>query len=203
MKLYPVFIFAALLFFVNSVYAKGGCGHGCSHGGGYAAAHYSSDDDAFKDLRKKICTGYIVYGTDTLLGIIVCADNAVCIKTDPGQDSTYTYKIKDSNLTAIMLYENNQSLFMTKLNDNRLYRVFHTGKLSVYDTYFSFNYHSKEFFNQRSRVMYDSHTEKLKSFWTTSMKRKLVSDINKAYGLALKPKEYRKQTLLDYVSTLD
>ena len=209
MKAVPFLFGAVLMLLVNIVYAKGGCGghggggHGCGHVGGAVGAHGSSNTDVFKDLRTKICSGYIVYNTDTLSGIIVCVDNKVCLKDPQGPDSTHTYMLKDTALSAVMLYENNQSLYLTRLGDKKLYRVFHTGKLSIYDTYYSFDYRSKEFFNNHSKIVYGSRIPQLRGAGTLSTKRKLVSEINNVYGLDLKAKSYSKRALLDYVAKLN
>lgn len=197
-----------LHFFVPALFAKGGghgsCGHGCGHGhGGVAGAHRSNDSDAFRDLRKKICVGYLVYKGDTLDGVITCADNTVSLKTDVSQDSTYMFDMSDTGLTTVSISENKQTLIMVRLGNKKLYRVFHYGKLTVYDSWYSFNYGSVKFFNKESKVAYDGRTEKLNTFWTTSVKRKLISYVNKVYGSDIKPSAYNRKELLAYVTKLD
>ncbi len=188
----------------GSCAANAHCAAAAINAAAFAAATSSSGEtDVFKELRRKICTGYIVYGTDTLDGIIVCSDNSICIRQNELQDSTYTFSINDTNLTYVMLEENQQVLFMTRLENKKLYRILHEGKLSVYDTYFSFDHGSKRFFDENSWMKYDGHSMALNTFFTTSVKRKLITNINKVYGSSLTPGHYKKTELLSYIARLD
>lgn len=193
--------------FAFPAFAKGGScsGHGahCSGHGSYVAGHHSSKDaDDFKDLRKNICTGYVVYGADTLAGIIVCADNTICIK-ETEEDTTHRFAISDTCLHSAMLQDNGNTLYLVRLENKKLYRVFHTGKLSIYDTYYSFDRHSKQFFLENSWMKYNDKLERLNGFFTTGVKKKLVAKVNEVYGLSLVPKEYKKAQLLAYIDKLD
>jgi len=183
-------------------------GHGGAHAyhgyrGYIYTDHNASEIDAFAELRTKIYTGFIVMGVDTMRGIMTCSDNTLSIKTDPYQDSTFTYSMADTNLRYAEIQDNGKTMNMVRQN-KKLYRVLHTGsKLSVYDTYFSFDYDSKEFYGADSWVVFPDHGEVLNGFWTMSVKRKLVDDINKAYGSKLDPKDFDKKELLNYMKTLD
>ena len=191
-----------------AAWGKGSCaGHGhCGHGHGVYAGHHGRghDTDALVGLRKRIYSGYVVYGSDTLTGMIICTDNTISLKTSALQDSTVMYSIRDTNLYNAVLTDNGQTVELTRLEDHKLYRVLHAGKLSIYDNYFSMDRYSKKFFGADSRTRrLDNRSEELNSFWTTSVKKKLVNRINEVYGLALNPKDYHKKQLLNLIGTLD
>jgi hypothetical protein len=206
MKIRQFLLVTILLVHASGVWAKAG-GHGghCGHGGhgAYVAGHSSSDEDKFADMRGKLCTGYLVYKGDTLSGMITCTDNQFFYKKDALQDSTTSFKIRDTALSYACLHENGKVLQMIRLDDKHLYRVYHTGKLSLYDTYFSFDYLSKKFYNLDDRVAYNGENRTLNDFWAISAKRKLVQNINEAYGTSLRPNTYNKKALLAYMQTLD
>ena len=197
---------AALVFALITAlpsFAKGhACGH-AHHAGGYVGHHSSRDKDVFTDMRKNICSGYIVYDRDTLSGIITCVDNSISVKTSDAPDSTLNFKISDKALVFASLQDNGQSMELVRLENNKLYRVLHTGKLSIYDACFSFNHYSMKFYEADSRMKMDDRSVPLNKFFTTSVKRKLIQNINKTYGLALSPKEYRRPQLLHYIESLN
>jgi hypothetical protein len=194
-----VLIFCSLSFATS---AKGGhCAHG--HSGHYVhAAHSSKETDVFADMRQHICAGYIVYHADTVSGIIVCTDNRICIKTAT-DDSTALYKISDTALQYVALEERGNTVNLQRLAGKGLFRVFHTGKLSIYDACFTFDHTSKKFYNELSWVRYNNHSEKLNGFFTTGVKRKLIDRVNQVYGLTLDPKNFKRTELLAYIDKLN
>ena len=182
--------------------AKGGhCAQG--HSGHYVhSGHSSKETDVFADMRQHICTGFLIYNTDTVSGIIVCADNMVCVKTTV-DDSTALYKISDTALKYVTLEERGNTVNLQRLAGKGLFRVFHEGKLSIYDACFTFDHTSKKFYNELSWVRYNNRSEKLNGFFTTGVKRKLVDRVNQAYGLALDPKNFKRTELLAYIDKLN
>ena len=200
-----IFVFITLCLQFQICQAKGGhcaAGHSCG-GHAYASTHHSQHDtDAFAELRKSIYTGFVVYGSDTLQGMVICSGNAIGVRVQ-GADSTISYPVTDTHLRFASITGKGRPLELVRLQDNKLYRVLHKGKLNVYDTYFSFDYNSKEFFNAASWVSYPGYGHSLNTFWTTSVKKKLVLRMNEAYGLTLSIKDYKKKELLAYLSTLN
>lgn len=178
------------------------------HGGGLHHTVFvtpiasNDEDDHFQYLRTGIFNGYIVYGNDTLGGILTCTDNIISLKMNM-QDSTYMFNAADSNLKYIYLNDNGQQLSMLRMPDKRLYRVMHSGKLNIYDTYYSFDYLSKDFYNERSIVVFNGRTEKLNETFTINVKKKLIGYINEVYNTNLNDENMTRDQLLGYVQHMN
>ena len=164
--------------------------------------HHSHDNYIFEPLKKGTYSGYVVYGADTLRGNITCEGKKISIM-QPGASHPKVLIASDKQLRGAQLNEKDKTLEVTRLSDNRLYRVLHIGTLNVYDDYLSFDRLSEKFYDADSRITYTGHSEKLSTTFTFSVKRKLVSKINEAYGLSLAPKQYGKKELLAYLATLN
>lgn len=86
--------------------------------------------------------GVMLYGTDTIPGIITITHNTVSLEhiaTYKGR-KYYSSSLSDPQLKGIVLYKGAKTLQLARLapTDKHLYRVVHHGKLNLYDRSYSF-----------------------------------------------------------------
>ena len=144
--------------------------------------------------------GYIVYGTDTLSGIVTVADRSVYLEQMLDADTEYGYNpdYADSMLNEVVVFKGNRELHMARISasDKRLYRVLHTGKLNIYDD--SYCLLSGNNINRAHiKVVSGGKVSEIEN------KDQLTEQLNMAYGLQLKHKGMTWARLLDIIDTLD
>jgi|GEM_PF-2400380 len=193
-------------FTFSAAHACAHSGHTCAHGGGgylLITSHSHNYFNKFDEIRKTNYNGYAVYNNDTLRGTLYIKGETVTITNAAGTGTKY--KLIDTNLHTLYLTDkDNQRLFLTKFDakENTFYRLVYTGKLSLYDYSYTFDYSHRGIKLDDMKVAYNNKIEDMNTFWTTFPKKRLVYYINKVYGQQLNPKEYSKAEVLDYLKKL-
>ncbi len=149
--------------------------------------------------------GYVVYGSDTISGIVTVTDKAIYLEQplDGRHVKGYTFPNTDNNLHAVAVFEGNNALYLDRAGGTgKLSRVIHSGKLSVYD--YKYNFVTPENIQRgKMTVAYGGQAKSAGSFLAADSKQLLVEAINSAYGLQLDGKNYTWNQLLSYLDKLD
>jgi hypothetical protein len=149
--------------------------------------------------------GQIVYGNDTLYGIVTLSNNNVFMERPAGEKQSFglRFRYSDKNLKSVTVYNGDDELFLARVSvtDNKLSRVIRLGKLSVFDDLYSFSGITDE---HALRVLYDGTIHTLGGFVVLDMKQKLVNIVNKVYGTRLNPAGFSTtQQVIDYINRYD
>jgi len=164
------------------------------------------DPDANGAVVNETLSGYVVYGADTLDGILRFEKKTVLLATtDSGQNESHKFKLKKKELIYISATnEDKKQLTLVRLKDEpkKLHRLIHEGRLSIYDTRRDFLYKPDDVDIESLTVVYDGHTEKLKGSPGQVMNQ-LTSLVNSLYGIKLDPSKFTWNELLIYVDKLD
>lgn len=125
--------------------------------------------------------GVMLYGTDTIPGIITITQNNVSLEhiaTYKGR-KYYSSALSDPQLKGIIVYKGAKTLQLVRLSttDKHLYRVLHRGKLNLYDRSYSFL--TANNVGKQMIAEYDGRRIKLKS------ERELNEAINTTYNTTL------------------
>jgi len=167
----------------------------------YTNRHVSGDD-----LANIPMDGYIVVGNDTLDGTITMNNRVVKLDVkDSANDYTKKYKVRDGNIQAVVLYDNDMQVSFTPLNDGKpmLWRLIHSGKLNLYDYDKGFIYTPQNVDHFNLKAVYDGKIVTMSSIFQNDNKIKLVHCVNEAYGLQLNDDDYTWNELLQYIDKLD
>lgn len=151
--------------------------------------------------------GFVVYKQDTIDGVLTVLDKELVLEQpiDSNRFYGYRYALKDTALKTIVLCKGIKEMCLVRqaVDNKRLWRLLHYGKLSVFDNGFDFVASN----NLRKRRMWVSvnggAAKPLKSFLKAGTKDVLVQYINQVYGLSLDPNHYSWTSLLYKLSTLD
>jgi hypothetical protein len=163
---------------------------------------FNEEKDSYVELHS--FDGYVVYGKDTLPGIVTFNKNIVYLENSysPGHRGVCSFLLAGKALHAVTVYYGNHELYLVRLSENekRLSRVLHTGKLNIYDDSYKFptadNIHKSGL-----RIVYGGQMKSLKTSGDT--KKELIDHINAVYGLNLDANSFSWQGLLRYIDKLD
>lgn len=144
--------------------------------------------------------GYIVYGEDTLSGVVTVADRSVYLEQvlDAATEYGYNADYADSMLNEVVVFKGNRELHLARIlpGDKQLYRVLHTGRLNIYDD--SYCLLSGNNINRAHiKVVSGGRVSEIEN------KDQLLEQVNAAYGMHLKHKGMTWAKLLDIIDTLD
>lgn len=181
-------------------------------GGGNAATTTaiivaSSHVHPFDMLKGKKYDGYIVYGEDTVRGLISFPWSSVKVENELF-NKIASHDLDNKKLHAITLVDNQgNTLYITRLvgGRNKLCRVvYEDEKLKLYDRYFVFGnaMKSADLGSMYYQTEHDKKVQDLNNFPVLSPKRKLVQVVNEVYGTTLSPKDYTRKELLQYIGEL-
>ena len=169
---------------------------------------YYYEENANPDTRVKYVSldGYVIYGNDTLSGIITFDDFSVFLEQPDGRKSKYgnTFSYKDPGMHGLVVFNGFKELHLTHFagDGGKLWRIIHTGKLNIYDDRFSLlspgNVDKKNMI-----VVYGGQARPLNSLLGINVKEQLIIYINKAYNLNLKAKDFTWKSLLTFIDKLD
>ncbi len=161
------------------------------------------EKDMFKNLEGVEFTGYLVYDKDTFEGKI--SYDAMDFVMPCKKDSTDYFDIEDPSLKYVFLDAGDSihKIVLERLDNNKMYRLLHNGKLMIFDTYYNFDYHSKEIFKKDMAIIYDGKMEKINDKAIEDCKSRLIFCINKVYGLNIKPGDYDENGLLLFIQKLN
>ena len=125
--------------------------------------------------------GIMLYGTDTISGIITITHNTVSLEhiaTYKGRKD-YSSALSDPHLQGIIIYKGAKTLQLVRLSatDKHLYRVVHHGKLNLYDRSYSFL--TAENVGRQMVAEHDGQRIKLKS------DKELIDAVNTNYTTSL------------------
>lgn len=86
--------------------------------------------------------GFMVYGADTVSGVVTITQNNVSVEKQSGNGRrrSYNASLHDTALKAIVVFKGIKTLSLVRLSpaDKYLHRVVHHGKLAIYDRSYSF-----------------------------------------------------------------
>jgi hypothetical protein len=161
------------------------------------------DKDMFKNLEDVEFSGFLVFDNDTFEGKI--SYDAKDFVMPCQKDSFDYFDVDDTHLKYVFLDAGDSihKITLERLGNNKIYRLLHNGKLQIFDTYYTFDYHSKEIFKKDMAMMYKGKMETIDPMPIEDCKRKLVSFINKIYGLHIKPEDYDENGLLLFIQKLN
>jgi hypothetical protein len=174
----------------------------------YNSSFYFMDDvPTVRTVVKYISLdGYIVYKSDTVPGIITFDEHTIAVEPSKKEHSIYAknYFYKDALLRGIVVFNGSKEMHLTRFDgdDKKLWRVIHTGKLTVYDDQFSLltiNNVNKA----NIKVAYNGQVKTPHSILGNDTKKQLTECVNQAYGLSLNSKDYSWKELLKYIDQLD
>lgn len=147
--------------------------------------------------------GYIVYGKDSLSGIVTFNKDEVYLdNTVNNMRRFHSYLLSTKNLKAVTVFSGSRELALVRLSgkDKKLSRVLHTGKLSIYDDKLLFP--AANNVNGRAlRVEYSGQIITLRG--SREVKNQLVDYINRAYNTKLDAKNFSWEGLMYYIDRLD
>lgn len=146
--------------------------------------------------------GYIVYGIDTMRGVITMDRSSVHLEQpiNDKKELAATTAYSNKQLKAIVLFKGNRILHLTRFSEKEreLWRIVHTGKLNIYDPIFSFPTP-----NNIGRSMLKIAYHGQGTYKEVRNKKQLTDHINAAYGLKLDAKKYTWQELFALIDKLD
>ena len=146
-------------------------------------------------------TGYVVYNSDTIRGIISFTKFDVFIEQPINKEFSYYYQFNTRNLhlKAVTTYNvDNKPLCLVRVSakGHKLYRLVHEGKLNIFDDRFSYIYDPGQIDKNLIVIAYKGHVKELGSFFTANTKRNLIDHVNDVYGLDLDPRNISWKELL-------
>lgn len=197
MKKRSVLISILCLFFSIAAMAKG-TGH-CSahHVVVHPVAHHT---DPWKTLLAQPHIGVATYDNKTMPYAIQYQANKL-ILTDSNDNHL---KVSPGNLKLqrLTIYNANTALSLVRLQPDNpaLYRVVHTGKLSIYDNALSYACNANSIRVGSIQLVYDGRVKPLHAFFNG--RKRLVSYINKVYGTQLDYKNYTWDSLIAYIDRM-
>ena len=177
--------------------------------------------------------GYAVYDNDTIRGAITCESHdtlfygtttykfkypkRIFVAEVVIQTGTQTWRCSEQDPRLKFLFMQDRSgnkislvRFITNFpfvgRQNRLYRQVHFGKVSFYDNQISFTYEKalRPFIENDDIVIQKAGAEPEFLYRPrTNCKKRIIEAINDAYGMHLKPADYKPDELYDLVSRLD
>ncbi len=146
--------------------------------------------------------GYIVYGTDTMRGVITMDRSSVHLEQpiNDKKELAATTAYSNKQLKAIVLFKGNRILHLTRFSkkERELWRILHTGKLNIYDPMFSFLTPGNI---EKSMLKIAYHGQG--TYKEVRNKKQLTDHINAAYGLKLDAKKYTWPELFALIDKLD
>lgn len=144
--------------------------------------------------------GYLVYGQDTLYGIVTITKNEVGIEHQSIADGirNSSYDLTDKNLRAITVFKGMRELNLVRVlhQDKHLSRVVHAGKLSIYDRKFSFLTATN--ISRHLRIVPSGG-----SIVHTNDKQELLALVNSAYGISAGAAEMETDKLFTIINRLN
>lgn len=142
-------------------------------------------DKEYEALVKKYKKlGYIVYSGDTLRGYLLFDEHSLkyqSIKDSSTNDFT-VYKYNDLNLTAAVTNNKVGSwLYWIRVEptSKRMYRLIHSGKLTVYDDKLEFINNPKDISTSYLVIKYNNTVDKLTNILTN--RQEFVDYVNQVY----------------------
>ncbi|GAA4468733.1 hypothetical protein GCM10023093_26920 [Nemorincola caseinilytica] len=142
--------------------------------------------------------GRIVYGTDTLYGIITITHSDVSVEHAHIKNTRSTrYALTDTQLHAITVYKSHKELHMVRLcaTDKHLSRLVHAGRLTLYDRSYDFLTAG----NVRKRITVITPA----GMATINNTEELAAAINERYALRLAAGELSRKELITLLNRLD
>ena len=187
--------------------------------GPYYYAYYLSDDrrtrlvDDRLEIQRTIehptsvlfrtFDGYVVYGHDTLTGMVTMDKKSVFFKPYTyANHSIGNYQLNDPSLLKIGVFYASTSLYFERIpGHDKLMRVIHSGKLSIYDGKFDFL--ATRNINRSTIVVTTSAETAAVSLSGNSPKQELVDKMNSVYGLSISSQDYNWSQLLSFIDKLN
>jgi len=202
---YPYYYYGYAPFYNYPYFGMWSFGMGITYSPSYSTAPPPSNN--YGPQSNEPLDGYVVFEHDTLSGDITIRPNSISLVTaDSVRGYDYVFKIKKPGLTCVTAYnEDDKQLNLVRLQSDpkKLWRVVHTGKLSLYDERHGFIYRPEDVDVKSLTVVYEGHEESLNSSSANETKNWLTDYVNKAYGLNLNAKDYNWNSLLIYIDRLD
>jgi hypothetical protein len=146
--------------------------------------------------------GYVVYGHDTLTGMVTMDRKSVFFKPYTyANHSIGNYQLNDPLLLKIAVFYGSTSLYFERISGyEKLQRVIHTGKLSIYDGKFDFL--AARNINRSAIVVATSTEPAAVRLSGNAPKQALVDKVNAVYGLNIRSQDYNWTQLLAFVDNL-
>lgn len=144
--------------------------------------------------------GYVVYGRDTLYGIVTITKYEVGIEHQSVTDGvrSSSYELTDKQLRAITVFKGLRELNLVRVQpqDKHLSRVVHAGKLHIYDRNFSFLTAANVSRHLRIAPLTGTVIH-------ANNRRELLTLVNKTYGITAGSPEMETETLFTIINRLN
>ena len=152
--------------------------------------------------------GNIIYNKDTIWGNIIFNKSTINIEynIDSPVSKNCQYNIKNENFKTITVRNlDEKQMTLTRFNENkkRLWRLLHTGKVTLYDNGKNFIYYPYEIDKNYLKIVYGNQIKTIHSPFKRHNKKKLINIINKVYCLDIKQDDYSWDELFIYIDKLD
>ncbi len=158
--------------------------------------------------HKRAGKGYIIYKNTTLEGEVVITKDAVKIDkpVDGKQNFTSTIKLDDPGLKKVVI--NNKDarplcIVRVQPNDNRMVRLYHEGKLNIYDSRILCEFKPEMLESTHIITANNGNVKELNTSKADISKQELAGQINTIYGLKLDPATMTWKQLTDIIEKLD
>lgn len=145
--------------------------------------------------------GFVVYGADTLYGIVTITKYEVGIEHQSIADGIRysSYELTDKHLKAITVYKGMRELHLVRAwpSDKHLSRVVHAGRLTIYDRKFSFL--TADNVSRRLRIASPGSEDLLHTRDT----HELLALVNRTYAANIGDEERDKGRLFTIINRLN